>query len=113
MRKIIANLLSYVFNKPIFTHIGLTTDSKVKLKKIPNKPVVDTNSLIFFEVHPDLGIFEVEKVIHEKNQIKYVILHLKTHSRFIVPKKWFDFFFTETTNNLDQLDIFKEQNSER
>lgn len=112
MKRFIANLLSYITNKPIFTHIGVTTDNKLKLKKIPHKPVVDTNSLIFFEVHPDLGIFEVEKVIEEKNQIKYVILHLKTHSRFIVPKKWFDFFFTEAVNNLDQLNLFKEQNRE-
>lgn len=114
MKKYLANLWSYIVNRPVFIHIGTTTDKQVKLKKIIDKPVVNTNSLIFFEVHPDLGVFEVEKVIHEKNQIKYVINHLKTHSRFIVPKKWFDFFFTETSNNLDQIGVsFKsEQNHE-
>lgn len=114
MKKYLANLWSYLVKRPVFTHVGLTTDSAVKLKQIPDKPLVDTNSLIFFEVHPDLGVFEVEKIIHDKNQIKYVINHLKTHSRFIVPKKWFDFFFKETVNNLDQIGInFKqEQNHE-
>jgi hypothetical protein len=104
MKKWLANVLSYVTGRPMFMQLGTTID-KTKFKKIPDRPVVNTDSLIFFEVHPDLGVFEVEKVLHEKNQIKYVVIHLRTHSRFIVPKKWFDFFFTEAVNNLDQLDL--------
>lgn len=70
--------------------IGLSFDSKVKLKEMP---VIDLSKKSpFYSLNKDLGFFEVIRV--SKNPDLICLIEVGTDNEFVVERKTFDFLFS-------------------
>jgi hypothetical protein len=91
-------LVSYFTDRPIFKHYGFTHDRRIKLKHDPTVP--SEIDLLFYEIDPQLGVFEIKKIIHDGINVRYQLLHILTNQELTISKKWFEFFFIPAKNTL-------------
>lgn len=87
IRNIIAKIKNKLFTK---ADIGLSCDSKVKLKEIPPESL--SHKSPFYKVNKDLGIFEITKII--KNPELICLSEVGTDNEVVIDRQTFDFLFS-------------------